>query len=369
MRAPVVVYGASGYTGKLIAWHLAEARIPFIAAGRSRERLEAQMARVPELAFAAYEIREATHDVAALTELFAGAKIVCNVSGPFMQLGEPVVEAALAAGCHYLDTTGETDWMAHVRDRYGERFRAAGLLLAPACSYMWAAGNLAAEIALETPGVDSLDILYLADSSTSVASTKSFLRMCTKPQYYLEHDELVMWPYATAYEVRSPDQHRLFKALPWGGGGEPIWYRDDPRVTNCTVLVGFKNQTLFGGILKVLEDFERDHRHLDVQAQEAITNEIGGKITEVEPDRENPSRNRSVISCIGRGDMAGVTVTLRGNSPYLQTGALVAEASRRILDGRLRASGFSSPGKAFGARAILNAWAERGYHCWEAHRD
>jgi len=369
MTPPVVVYGASGYTGKLIAWHLAEARIPFIAAGRSRERLDAQMARVPELAGAAYETREAAHDVDALTDLFRGARIVYNVSGPFMQLGDPVVEAALAAGCHYLDTTGETDWMAQVRDRYGERFAAAGLLLAPASSYMWAAGNLAAEIALETPGVDSLDILYLADSSTSVASTKSFLRMCTKPQFHLEHNEMVMWPYATAYDVRSPDQHRLFKALPWGGGGEPIWYRDDPRVTNCTVLVGFKNQTLFGGVLKVLEDFERDHRHLDSEAQEAVTNEIGRKITEVEPEREDPARNRSVISCIGRGDMAGVTVTLRGNSPYLQTGALAAEACRRILDGRLLAKGFVSPGKAFGARAILNAWAERGYHCWEAHRD
>ena len=369
MTAPVIIYGASGYTGKLIAWHLAEARIPFIAAGRNQARLDAQMALVPELAGAACETREVAHEVAALTALFAGAKIVYNVSGPFMQLGEPVVEAALAAGCHYLDTTGETDWMAHVRDRYGERFAAAGLLLAPASSYMWAAGNLAAEIALETPGVDSLDILYLADSSTSVASTKSFLRMCTKPQYHLEHSELVMWPYATAYDVRSPDQHRLFKALPWGGGGEPLWYRDDPRVSNCSVLVGFKNQVMFGAVLRVLEDFERDYRHLNAEAQERVTNELGGKITEVEPDREVPARNRSVISCIGRGDMEGVTVTLRGNSPYLQTGALAAEACRRILDGRLRATGFSSPAKAFGARAILNAWAERGYHCWEACRD
>lgn len=45
----VVVYGASGYTGKLICWKLAERRIPFIATGRNGARLEAEMARVPEL--------------------------------------------------------------------------------------------------------------------------------------------------------------------------------------------------------------------------------------------------------------------------------------------------------------------------------
>ena len=62
MTAPVIVYGASGYTGKLIAWHLAEARIPFVAAGRSKTRLEEQMAKVPELSGADYEIIEVPHE-------------------------------------------------------------------------------------------------------------------------------------------------------------------------------------------------------------------------------------------------------------------------------------------------------------------
>ena len=125
---------------------------------------------------------------------------------------------------------------------------------------------------------------------------------------------------------------------------------------------------MFGAVLSVLEQFERDYRQLSDAEQEEVTNRLGGEITSDEPDREIPARNRSVISCIGRGDMAGVTVTLRGNSPYLQTGSLAAEACRRILNGQLLATGFSSPAKAIGARAILNAWSERGYHSWEAHR-
>lgn len=368
MTEPVVIYGASGYTGKLIAWHMAEARIPFVAAGRDRDRLDAQMARVPELAEASFRTAAAHHDdEAGLTETFRGAKIVYNVAGPFMQLAEPVVRAALAAGCHYLDTTGETDWMRIIRDRYGAEFASKGLLLAPATSWMWTAGQMAAEIALETPGVDTLDLLYLADSATSVASTQSFLRMCTSPQYYIEHGELVMWPYATSYPVVGADSHRVYRALPWSGGGESVWFEGDARVRNCATLVAFRSEAMFGAVVSLLEDFEAKYRHVPIEEHPRITNEIAGTIVGVEPEREQPSHNRSIISCIGRGNTTAKTVILRGNSPYLQTGALAAEACRRILDGRLLKTGFQAATAAFGTRSLLASLAERGFHHWEAH--
>lgn len=362
----VVVYGASGYTGKLICWKLAEIGIPFIASGRSQKRLEEQMKLIPELKGAAYECRAVEHNVKALTELFKGADIVYNVAGPFMQLGHEVVEAALNAGCHYLDTTGEQDWMFVLKRDWGKKFEKAGLLLCPACSFMWTAGMLAAEIALETPGVDTLDLIYLADSGTSVASTKSFLRMCTKPQYFIEHNELVMWPYATAYDIFIPGMSRIIKSLPWGGGGEVVWYEDDDRVRNTTVLVAFKNAAMFGAILGVLEEFEEKYRHLSAEEQEEVTNQIGGTIVSEEPGREDPDLNRCVIVCHGRGNMTSRSVILRGNSPYLQTGRLAATACQNILSGKLHAVGFAASVKAFGARTLMTCLAEQGLHTWEA---
>ena len=88
----VVIYGASGYTGKLTAWKLAERGIPFIAAGRNAERLQMELDKVPELKGADYQCVEVAHDRKALAGLFAGKKVVINIVGPFMQLGLPVVE-------------------------------------------------------------------------------------------------------------------------------------------------------------------------------------------------------------------------------------------------------------------------------------
>ena len=360
----VVVYGASGYTGKLTAWKLAQRGIPFLAVGRNQERLEAEMAKVPELKGHDYRCVEVKHEREALAALFAGKKVVINVAGPFMQIGLPVVEASLDAGCHYFDTTGEADWMQLLKKEYGRRFAAAGLALVPACSYMWAEGNLAAEIALETPGIDTLDLVYLADSQVSVASSLSFMRMCTKAQYFLQNRALVLWPQATAFEVQLPGEHVSFMALPWSGGGEPIWYEGDARVRNVKVLVSFRNQDAFNAVLGLLRKFEEEAAHLSPAEQEAWTNHAGGLITQVEPPREDPDVNRAVLSCHGRGNTKSVSVILRGNSPYAQTGVLGAEAARRALLGQLKAVGFVSPAQAMGARSLLAALADEGYMDW-----
>lgn len=361
----VVIYGASGYTGKLISWQLAEYGIPFIAAGRDQQRLEEQMALVPELKGADYRCQEVEHNEESLEELFAGKKVVYNVVGPFMQLGEPVVQAALEAGCHYLDTTGESDWMLLLREKFGEAFQNKELLLAPATSWMWQAGLMAAEVALENDGIDTLDITYLADSATSVASTMSFMRMLTKPQHFLEQNALVEWPSATAFPVSLPGVSRVFNALPWGGGGEPIWYQHDPRVANCSVLVAFRNQDMLNALLDLLHQFEAEHSDKSEEEQEAITNAMGNAMVSEEPDREIRSVNRSLICCHARGDVNSVTVVLRGSCPYVQTAVIAAEAVERILRGRYTQTGFTSASATMGARPFIEAIAERGCLTWK----
>jgi hypothetical protein len=361
----VVLYGASGYTGKLTAWKLAERGIPFIAAGRDKARVEAAMTKVPELEGHDYECVGVAHEKAALAELFRGRKAVINIVGPFMQLGRPVVEACLEARCHYFDTAGETDWMFFLKREFGWAFGDKDLLLCPANSYMWAEGHLAMEIALETPGIDSLDAVYLAESEVSVASTMSFLRMCVRPQHYIKNRQLLQWPAATPFQVHVPGEHAVLAALPWSGGGEPVWYEGDERVRNCRVLVSFANQERFGAVIELLRKFEAEHRHLDLNRQEEITNEWGKNITQVEPAREVPEVNRCTLSCQGRGNTNSVSVILRGNSAYAQTGVFGAEAVRRVLRGQLSAVGFASPAQAFGARNLLAAQAEEGYLAYE----
>ena len=108
---PVVVYGASGYTGRLICEYLREYNVPFVAAGRSEESSPPRCRATWRASRLNYDVVAVEHHVATLTALFKGASVVLNTVGPFATHGLEVVEACLNAGTHYLDTTGEQDWL------------------------------------------------------------------------------------------------------------------------------------------------------------------------------------------------------------------------------------------------------------------
>ena len=106
-KRPVVVYGANGFSGRLVAEFLREYGVPFIAAGRSAAKIRDVLDRVPGCETAEFEIVETGGSVAELAIAFEGAKVVCNCVGPFIYHGPTVAEACLRAGCHYIDIGGE----------------------------------------------------------------------------------------------------------------------------------------------------------------------------------------------------------------------------------------------------------------------
>jgi hypothetical protein len=361
-----IIYGANGYTGKLVAESLAQRQIPFYFAGRNREKLEKALAIVKErLGDNAWkldaEIVAVDNTVEALTPVFAKASVVIGVAGPFMQIGWPVVEAALNANCHYMDTTGEQDWTLAIAEKFGAQFAAKGLLLAPATSYMWAAGALAAEVVLEDPDIDSLDILYQIDNGLpSEASTKSFLRMVCNDtsQYYIDQNEFKAWPNDKAYEVFLPYRAAKTVALPWGGACEPIWLKG--RVRNCKVLTAM-GEHMIGPIMQAIAAFNAQAPGLDQAGKEALTNAIGDQINTGEPPKDHPDVQRSVIVVSGQGRLKTTTYAMNLSAPYMWTGEIQAECAKLLLTGQLKKAGFQSAATAFDHRQLIRTFNALGY--------
>src|SRR6266536_1006495 len=232
-KKPVVVYGVSGYTGRLVCEYLRELNVPFIAAGRDKARVQQVIDKVPGIDTVEHEVVEVAHEVGALTELLSGAKVVSNMVGPFIKYGPEVVEAALAAGCHYVDTTGEQDWVLQAQSGWGDKFAGHGLLLSPGVAQMYTTGEIAANICLETPGLDTLDILVLSKGFPTYPSMQTIFTILKANWYYLEQNQYKQWDPRTTFEVTIPGQHVTGLALPWGGTCHPVWFKDDPRVANC----------------------------------------------------------------------------------------------------------------------------------------
>lgn len=353
---PVVVYGASGYTGRLICEYLREYHVPFVAAGRDAAKLNASMGtNVAGIETADFEVVEVDHDVASLTDLFKGASVVCNTVGPFSKWGPEVVEASLAAGVHYTDTTGEQDWLITCDEKYGAEFAAAGLLLAPGVAQMYTTGEIAAELCLETPGLDTLDIAVFWGGSPTIASTQTILfNAALSGANYLEQGTYQPWdPDAGLYQLAIPGQHELALALPWGGTSHPVWYRKDPRVANVKALGGVYNKALMHGVpqivaaaLEATADMGPDEKYAALQATAA-------QVMSQMPPRENPRVNKSLDSVHASGPLGRAHCVIHGNQNYKQTGALQAYAAYSLLQQPPKRAGFASACQAFGHRELL----------------
>jgi len=362
----VIIYGASGYTGKLVAESLAQRRIPFYFAGRNRDRLDAAIAIVRErLGADAWkldaEVVALDNSVEALLPLLRKCAVVINVAGPFMQVAWPVVEAAFQAGCHYLDTTGEQDWTIAIAEKYGAQFAAAGKLLAPATSFMWTAGALAAEVVLEDPEIDSLDILYQIDNGLpSEASTKSFLRMVCNDtsQFYLEQGQYKAWQNDVAHDVFVPYRSAKMRAHPWGGACEPVWLKG--RVRNCRVLTAI-GEHMIDPVIQAIRAFNERAGALDQAGREALTNAIAGQISTGEPPKDHPDVQRGVIVVHGQSRTRTTSYVMNLSAAYTWTGEISAECARLILDGKLRRPGFQSAATAFDHRQLIRTFNALGF--------
>jgi len=148
----VVVFGASGVTGRRVAAYLGERAgevgAKWAVAGRDPAKLERVLG---EIGVTAPEtIAADVGDPASLAAMAARTRVVLDLVGPYTLYGEPVIEACVTAGTHYVDLTGETPFMRHVVDTFHERAATAGVKVVPTCGFEALPPDLAVLLAEET---------------------------------------------------------------------------------------------------------------------------------------------------------------------------------------------------------------------------
>ena len=167
MPGRIVLFGATGYMGELTARALTARGVRPVLAARNAQRLEALAAQLGGLDMAVADVGR-PDTVRALVE--RGDVLVSTV-GPFERYGEPAVQAAITAGAHYLDSTGESQFIRQIFERHGPGARTAGCALLTAFGYDYVPGNLAGALALRDAGEDAarIDIGYFTPGRFTVS--------------------------------------------------------------------------------------------------------------------------------------------------------------------------------------------------------
>src|ERR1044072_483743 len=165
MAGRIIVFGATGYTGQLVCEQLVERGQKPVLAARTAGRLE-------ELASRPGRREPAFADVArpaSVGDLVEAGDVLLTTVGPFARWGGPAIEAAIGAGAHHINTTGEPSFIRRGFEREGPRAGQAGCGLLTAFGYDWVPGNLAGALALRDAGdaANAVRIGYFMRGETS----------------------------------------------------------------------------------------------------------------------------------------------------------------------------------------------------------
>ncbi len=207
-----MVYGAYGYTGRLIVERAVALGLRPRLAGRSAEKLR-PLAERWQLPWAAFDLTDPQRIVAALQDV----ALVIHAAGPFIHTSRPMVEACLAAGVHYLDVTGEIAVFEHIFT-YHAAAQARGIALIPGVGFDVVPSDcLARYVADRLPDAHRLEIAIATLGQPSGGTTKTTLNALATGGLVRRQGQLVAWPLGQgARQVRFSDRVRRVLPIPWG---------------------------------------------------------------------------------------------------------------------------------------------------------
>src|SRR5262245_51304932 len=349
----VAVFGATGYTGRLIADELRRYDLPVLLAGRDAGKLAALAERLGGVETLVADVA----DRASLDVLARRARVLINCVGPFVDLGEPVVRAAIAAGAHYVDTTGEQPFLRDmlVHDTWAKSQRVA---VVPALAFEIALGDCGAALAAAELGeVDSIAITYVTRFHASQGTKRTALRMLRGEGFaYIDGDWVAEPPGRRSVFVELPHPVGTVAAVSFPSAEVMTIPRHIPaREVRTYMSVPVLAARLLSATAPVVSGLAR-----------SPLARFGSWWLGSGTDGPDDATRRHDVFHIAvdargrrRGKPAAQRVVIRGRDPYGLTAAICRQGAMLLLNDQ-RPAGVLAPAMVFDARRFLDGLEKDG---------
>ena len=350
----LVVYGAYGYTGRLIVEQAMRAGLEPHLAGRDADKLES-FATEKGLSWTAVDVR----DHHGLRALLRGAAVVLNCAGPFHRTVRPMTDACIASGTHYLDITGEIEVFEYLAGR-GDDARAAGVMLLPGVGFdVVPTDCMAAHLKSRLPDATELKLAFSGGGGISRGTLLTMIDNLGEPGAIRENGEIR--PVPPAFDVIDVDfgprarsetgrESWCCMTIPWGDVSTAFHTTGIPDIRVYTAVPpkairNMKRMRWFGWLLR----------------REFVRKLARRKVNAGRPGPSDRARESSSTYVWGWAqNAAGQAVEARqvGPNGYSFTAMAAVAAAKRALGGDT-AAGFRTPAMQFGADFCLSLGVER----------
>ena len=360
MARRIVLFGASGYTGRLIAEALVRARARPVLAGRNYQSLAALGVRLGK------GLDTAVADVTrpdSLLELVQPNDVLITTVGPFARFGRPVIEAAIYRRATYIDTCGEPPFIRAAYEELAPIAEQANVSLLPGFAFEFIAGNVAAATALENLAEPAtrVDVAYFLvggiRGNISLGTRASVGGYLLQPQFAWRDGALQPMTIGDRVEWFDVDGRQL-PALAAAGSEHITIPRIAPSIREVGVYHGGPRRRFTARAAS---------RAVGVGAKAKAIHNTFSWFSRLPGRAEGPDqvrRERATSEVIARvyaqdGRILR-TVRMRGINPYTFTGEIVAWAALEIARNGLPRAGALGPVEAFGLGPLRDACATAG---------
>ena len=335
----LLIYGSYGYTGDLIARRALDVGLEPILAGRSAPKLRTQADDLG-CAYRQFELDDVTSNI-------EDVDVVLHCAGPFVETYEPVVEACLETGTHYLDITGEIG-VFEALQRYDENATEAGVMVLPGVGFdVVPTDCLANRLHEQLPEATELVLAFTGIPTMSSGSVRTLIE-------YIERDTFVrrdgrIDPVASSDRTRRIDfgnghGPRLTRAFSWGDVSTAYY---STGVPNISVYVPTSRRTLAWLSVKSLLA-----PALETEPVKAGLRTLADRVA-AGPDEHERATTETVVWGEATDGDETASARLRTAETYEYTANAAIEIASRALSGDAP-PGYQTPATAYGAALVTD---------------
>ncbi len=318
----IAVYGATGHTGQFVVQEAQRRGLPVVAVGRDAVRLGETF---PSLVTRRVAMLD---DPASLEQVFAGCAVVINCAGPYLDTAAPVAQAALRAGCHYIDVTAEQPSAQATFADFDAPARAAGRVVIPAAGFFGGLADLLAGALASAGTIDEITVAIALDHWWPTAGTRRTGERNKVPRVVVKDGRLV--PLAPSSDVPDwafspPLGHQPMVELP------------------LSEIITLSHHLQAGVIRSLLNRSALDDIRDAATPPPAATDDSG----------RSAQRFELVVELVQNGVTR--TAGVRGRDIYAVTAPIVIEAALRLMATSYRRSGALALAEAVNPVELLRA--------------
>ena len=335
----ILIYGAYGYTGELIARRAVQQGLRPILAGRRQEPVQA-LSQELQLEHRTFDLDQPE----VLDQGLIGVDVVLHCAGPFLYTSEPMASACLRTGTHYLDITGEIDIFESLAARDSEAKEAKVVLLPGVGFDVVPTDCLALHLKQRLPTAVSLELAFCSSGGVSRGTAKTSVERLGTGGAVRRRGRIVNVPAAwKTASIPFSIGDRQAVTIPWGDVSTAY---HTTGIGNITVYAVMPPQMVKSMIWSRRLPWLFRSKWLREQLKKKIDQRPPG------PDRQDRESGHMWLWGGASDGEHSVEATMTTPEGYRLTSRTAVEAAKKVANGEVK-PGFRTPASVFGADFIL----------------